>query len=127
MFATLKSNKPLMLVVISYILGAGRKLSMAIQVQAANVMLGSQQYVVVFGICMGIGSVVSMALIPVLLKKMDEKKVSIIVSIYGFVVSIAAVLIYVFITKNIVLMFIMMFLSGLTDALDGALARRSVL
>ena len=113
MFATLKSNKPLMLVVISYILGAGRKLSMAIQVQAANVMLGSQQYVVVFGICMGIGSVVSMALIPVLLKKMDEKKVSIIVSIYGFVVSIAAVLIYVFITKNIVLMFIMMFLSGL--------------
>lgn len=113
MFRTLKSNKPLMLVVISYIIGAVRKLSMAIQVQAANVMLGSQNYVVLFGICMGVGSVVSMALIPVLLKKWDEKKVSIIVSVYGFVVSIAAVLIYIFVTQNMIVMFIMMFLSGL--------------
>ncbi len=113
MFRTLKSNKPLMLVVISYIIGAVRKLSMAIQVQAANVMLGSQNYVVLFGICMGVGSVVSMALIPVLLKKWDEKKVSIIVSVYGFIVSIAAVLIYIFVTQNMIVMFIMMFLSGL--------------
>ncbi len=113
MFSTLKANKPLMLVVISYIIGAGRKISMAIQVQAANVMLGSQNYVVLFGICMGIGSVISMALIPVLLRKWDERKVSIIVSVYGFVVSVAAVLIYCFVTTNIVVMFIMMFLSGL--------------
>ena len=113
MFATLKSNKPLMLVVISYLLGSVRKISMAIQVQAANVMLGSQQYVVLFGICMGLGSVISMVIIPLLFKKWDEKKVTIIVSIYGFVVSMAAFLIYTFITTNMIVMFIMMFLSGL--------------
>lgn len=113
MFSALKSNKPLMLVVISYIIGAGRKISMAIQVQAANVLLGNQNYVLLFGVCMGLGSVVSMVLIPILLRKFDEKKVSIIVSIYGFIASIAAVLIYVFLTKNMVVMFVMLFLSGL--------------
>ncbi|MCR5523321.1 MAG: MFS transporter [Clostridia bacterium] len=113
MFATLKSNKYLMMVVLSYLLGACRKISMAIQVQAANVMLGSQNYVVLFGICMGLGSVVSMALIPVLLRRFDEKKVSVVVSVYGFIVSSAAVLIYNLLTQNIVVMFIMMFLSGL--------------
>lgn len=113
MFATLKSNKPLMLVVISYIIGAGRKISMAIQVQAANVLLGNQNYVLIFGICMGLGSVVSMALVPVLLRKFDEKKVTIIGSIYGFLASLAAVLVYDFVTKNMIVMFIMMFLTGL--------------
>lgn len=114
MFSTLKSNKPLMLVVISYIIGAGRKISMAIQVQAANVLLGSQNYVVIFGICMGLGSLISMALVPVLLRKFDEKKVSILVSVYGFVVSVLAILIYIVLDfKNTVVMFILMFLSGL--------------
>lgn len=113
MFSALKSNKYLMMVVISYIIGAGRKISMAIQVQAANVLLGSQNYVVLFGICMGIGSVVSMALIPVLLRKWDERKVNIVVSVYGFVISIIAFVIYCFVTTNMIVMFVLMFLSGL--------------
>lgn len=113
MFSTVRSNRYLMMVVVSYLLGFGRKISMAIQVQAANVILGSQQYVVLFGVCMGAGSVVSMALIPVLLKKFDEKKVTVIGSVYGFFASAAAVLVYVFVTRNIVLLFILLFLSGL--------------
>ena len=34
MFAALKSNKPFMLVIISYFLGFGRQMAMGIQVQA---------------------------------------------------------------------------------------------
>ena len=113
MLVTLKSNKPLILVVISYIIGAVRKISLAIQVQAANVILGSQQFVLLFGICMGVGSVLSMLLVPVFIKKFGVKKATIIVSLYGFVISMLAVLIYVFVSKNIILMFIMLFLSGL--------------
>lgn len=75
MINALKSNKPLMLVIISYFLGFGRQMAMGIQVQAANVLLGSQNLVAVLGIVTAIGSMISMALCPVLIKKLGEKKV----------------------------------------------------
>lgn len=88
MLAALKNNKPLMLVIVSYFLGFGRQMAMGIQVQAANVLLGSQNLVAVLGIVTAIGSMISMALCPVLIKKMDEKKVYILLSVYGFAASI---------------------------------------
>lgn len=84
----LKDNKPLMMVIISYFLGFGRQMSMSIQVQASNVLLGSQNYVILLGITTAIGSVISMALVPVLIKKMGEKNVFILMSVYGFVISL---------------------------------------
>ena len=113
MFKALKDNKPLMMVIISYFLGAGRQMAMAIQVQASNVLLGSENYVIALGITTAIGSMISMAITPVLIKKMGEKKVFLLMSIYGFVISIIAFLVYAFITTNMVVMLIFLFLTGL--------------
>ncbi len=88
MIQALKNNKPLMLVIISYFLGFGRQMAMGIQVQAANVLLGSQNLVAVLGIVTAIGSMVSMAICPILIKKLGEKKVYLIMSFYGFAVSV---------------------------------------
>lgn len=88
MITALKDNKPLMLVIVSYFLGFGRQMAMGIQVQAANVLLGSQNLVAVLGIVTAVGSMISMALCPLLIKKLDEKKAYILLSVYGFAASI---------------------------------------
>lgn len=88
MINALKNNKPFMLVIISYFLGFGRQMAMSIQVQAATVILGSQNLVAVLGIVTAVGSMISMALCPLLIKKLDEKKAYIILSVYGFAASI---------------------------------------
>lgn len=88
MINALKNNKPFMLVIISYFLGFGRQMAMGIQVQAATVILGSQNLVAVLGIVTAIGSMISMALCPLLIKKLDEKKAYILLSVYGFAASI---------------------------------------
>lgn len=88
MMNALKNNKPFMLVIISYFLGFGRQMAMGIQVQAATVILGSQNLVAVLGIVTAVGSMISMALCPLLIKKMNEKNAYILLSVYGFVVSI---------------------------------------
>lgn len=88
MLGALKNNKPLMLVIVSYFLGFGRQMAMGIQVQAANVLLGSQNLVAVLGIVTAVGSMISMALCPVLIKKMNEKNAYILLSVYGFAASI---------------------------------------
>ena len=112
MFSALRSNKPLMMVIISYFLGAGRQMATAIQVQAANAILGSENYVIVFGIT-AIGTMISMALTPVLIKKIGEKRTFIALSLYGFVSSVAAFLVYAFVTTNMIVMAVFLFLTGL--------------
>lgn len=119
MMAALKNNKPFMLVIISYFLGFGRQMAMGIQVQAANVILGSQNLVAVLGIVTAVGSMISMALCPVLIKKMGEKKVYLLLSIYGFAVSVLSFIIGYFYFRNpesVVLMiffYLSLFLIGL--------------
>ena len=88
MFNALKSNKPFMLVIVSYFLGFGRQMAMGIQVQAATIILGSQNLVIVLGIVTAIGSMISMAICPFLIKKLGEKKTYILLSVYGFAASI---------------------------------------
>lgn len=88
MLNALKDNKPLMLVIVSYFLGFGRQMAMGIQVQAATVILGSQNLVAVLGIVTAVGSMISMALCPMLIKKLNEKKAYILLSVYGFAASI---------------------------------------
>lgn len=89
MWKVFKSNKPFMLVIISYFLGFGRQMQMGIQVQAANVFLQGQNALLILGMPMAIGSMLSMVLVPVLIKKFDERKVFIAMSIYGFIISVA--------------------------------------
>ncbi len=119
MVNALKNNKPFMLVILSYFLGFGRQMAMGIQVQAANVILGSQNLVAVLGIVTAVGSMISMALCPVLIKKMGEKKVYLLLSIYGFVVSVVSFIVghfYFLHPSNIVLtvlFYLFLFLIGL--------------
>ena len=119
MINALKNNKPLMLVIISYFLGFGRQMAMGIQVQAANVLLGSQNLVAVLGIVTAIGSMVSMAICPVLIKKLGEKKVYLIMSFYGFVVSVLSFIVGFLWFRNpenmvlTVLFYLFLFLIGL--------------
>lgn len=90
MVLALKNNKPFMLVILSYFLGFGRQMAMGIQVQAANVLLGSQNLVAVLGIVTAVGSMISMAICPFLIKKMGERNVYLLMSFYGFGVSVAS-------------------------------------
>ncbi|MDE6659127.1 MAG: MFS transporter [Eubacterium sp.] len=119
MINALKNNKPLMLVIISYFLGFGRQMAMGIQVQAANVLLGSQNLVAVLGVVTAIGSMVSMAICPVLIKKLGEKKVYLIMSFYGFAVSVLSFIVGFFWFRNpdnmvlTVLFYLFLFLIGL--------------
>lgn len=120
MFAALKDNKNLMLVIFSYFLGFGRQTQMAIQVQTSNALLGSQNLVALLGITTAVGSVVSMVACPFLIKKWGEKKVFLGLSYYGFA---ACILSYVcghfwFLNPGSVgltiLFYLFMFLVGLT-------------
>lgn len=119
MINALKNNKPLMLVIISYFLGFGRQMAMGIQVQAANVLLGSQNLVAVLGIVTAIGSMVSMAICPMLIKKLGEKKVYLIMSFYGFVVSVLSFIVGFLWFRNpdnmvlTILFYLFLFLIGL--------------
>ncbi len=119
MITALKNNKPFMLVIISYFLGFGRQMAMGIQVQAANVILGSQNLVAVLGIVTAVGSMISMAICPVLIKKMGEKKVYLLMSIYGFIVSVLSFVIGYLWFRNpenmvlTVLFYLFLFLIGL--------------
>ncbi len=109
MWKAFKGNKPLMMVIISYFLGFGRQMAMGIQVQAANVLLGSQNLVAVLGIVTAIGSMISMAVTPVLIKKFGERNVFIGMSVYGFVISMVAF----FVGTDTWLMYPCLFLIGL--------------
>lgn len=119
MIAALKNNKPLMLVILSYLLGFGRQMAMGIQVQAANVLLGSQNLVAVLGIVTAIGSMISMALCPFLIKKMNEKNAYILLSVYGFAASMLSFIVGHFWFQNpknmvlTVLFYASLFLIGL--------------
>ncbi len=119
MIQALKNNKPLMLVIISYLLGFGRQMAMGIQVQAANVLLGSQNLVAVLGIVTAIGSMVSMAICPILIKKLGEKRVYLIMSFYGFAVSVLSFIVGFLWFRNpdnmvlTVLFYLFLFLIGL--------------
>lgn len=122
MALALKNNKPFMLVIISYFLGFGRQMAMGIQVQAANVLLGSQNLVAVLGIVTAVGSMISMAVCPLLIKKMGERNVYLLMSFYGFGVSVVSFIVGHFWFLNpqntalTVLFYITLFLIGLQFA-----------
>lgn len=113
MINAIKGNKPLVLVIVSYFLGFGRQMAMGIQVQAANALIGSQNLVIILGITTAIGSMISMAVTPVLIKKLGEKTTYLLLSVYGFAISVLAFVIYAFVTQNQIVMYVFLFLIGL--------------
>ena len=125
MALALKNNKPFLLVIISYFLGFGRQMAMGIQVQAATVILGSQNLVAVLGFVTAVGSMISMALCPLLIKKLNERNAYILLSVYGFAASIFSFVIGHFwfqSPKNMVLtvlFYASLFLIGLQFKVEG--------
>ncbi|MBR2730756.1 MAG: MFS transporter [Clostridia bacterium] len=113
MLAAIKGNKPLILVIVSYFLGFGRQMAMGIQVQASNALLGSQNLVIILGITTAIGSMISMAITPVLVKKMGERNAYLLLSVYGFVISIVAYVAFAVFHVNQIVLYIFLFLIGL--------------
>jgi sugar (glycoside-pentoside-hexuronide) transporter len=113
MVGAIKGNKPLILVIVSYFLGFGRQMAMGIQVQAANALIGSQNLVIILGITTAIGSMISMAITPVLIKKLGEKITYLALSFYGFIISVAAYIVFAYVTQNQIVMYIFLFLIGL--------------
>lgn len=113
MFGIIKNNKYLLLVVASYFLGFARQGAMAIQAQTANAILGGANKIIILGISTAVGTVISMAVTPILIKKIDEKKVFIAMSIYGGVSSVLAYLVAVWTNFNLVALIATLFLMGL--------------
>ncbi|MDY6150642.1 MAG: MFS transporter [Eubacteriales bacterium] len=113
MFGIIKNNKYLLLVVASYFLGFARQGAMAIQAQTANAILGGANKIIILGISTAVGTVISMAVTPILIKKFDEKKVFIAMSIYGGVSSVLAYLVAVWTNFNLIALIATLFLMGL--------------
>lgn len=113
MFGIIKNNKYLLLVVASYFLGFARQGAMAIQAQTANAILGGENKIIILGISTAVGTVISMAVTPILIKKFDEKKVFIAMSIYGGVSSVLAYLVAVWTNFNLIALIATLFLMGL--------------
>ncbi len=113
MFGIIKNNKYLLLVVASYFLGFARQGAMAIQAQTANAILGGANKIIILGISTAVGTVISMAVTPILIKKFDEKKVFIAMSIYGGVSSALAYLVAVWTNFNLIALIATLFLMGL--------------
>ncbi len=113
MIGAIKGNKPLILVIVSYFLGFGRQMAMGIQVQAANALIGSQNLVIILGITTAVGSMISMAITPALIKKFGEKTTYLALSVYGFLVSVLAFAAYLITNHNQIVMYVFLFLIGL--------------
>ncbi|HKL93821.1 MAG TPA: MFS transporter [Clostridia bacterium] len=123
MFVMLKNNKPLMLLFISAILGFGRGIGTAIQLQVAAVLvgdvnlfgmtLGGENTVVILGVTSAVSSIISMALVPSMTKKWGEKKVFIGMAIYGLAITLLAFIMFVSGVRSLISILIMLFFIGL--------------
>ncbi len=110
MFRELKSNKMIMIVLATYLLGFGRNIGLGIAVQASCIlirdgidlsfigmgMLRGDQCSWAIGITSAITSAIFIVLNPVINKKLGEKKYFIIAGFYGFIVALVSYILYVF-------------------------------
>lgn len=123
MFHMVKDNKPLMLIFLSCILGFGRTMSSAIQVQAAATLMGTVKItdsIVISGenagLIMGLGgalsAAISGAIMPFVNKRWGEKKTFFVFAIYGFVTALASFIIYAMGFTSPVVLIISLFVCG---------------
>lgn len=110
MFHELKSNKMIMIVFLTYILGFARNIGLGIAVQASCILirdgidltalgmgvLRGDECSWAIGITSAISSMVTIVLNPMINKKLGEKKYFIVAALYGFMITFISFLLYVF-------------------------------
>ncbi len=106
MFTELKTNKPLLIIFLINMLGFGRNLAVTIGVQAAAVLfkpftigsitLSGENLPAILGLGAMVTSLLSISTIPMVAKKIGTKKSFMIYGIYGFVVSVASYIFFLF-------------------------------
>jgi sugar (glycoside-pentoside-hexuronide) transporter len=123
MFFILKDSKPLRIILFSALLGFGRNMSMAVQMQAAHSLVGTitifgkqiggENTIVILGATSAVASVISMIITPLLTKKIGEKKTFIYMALYGLLACSIAYIVYVSGITSLVSMLICLFFVGL--------------
>lgn len=110
------TNKPLMLILLCNLLAFPKNLIWTAQPYVAQYLLGSQQWVFILGIPYSIGTMISYAITPFLMKKFSGIKSYIIAMVYSlFPMGILYFLGY----NNIPLILIFSFLNGLSGGVTG--------
>jgi len=89
----LKDNKYLLLVFLTYMLGFGRMGAVAIPTQTAGALLGTESQSAIVGLSTAIGGMVSMIITPILVKKFNEKRTFIGMSLFHFVMSMICMIV----------------------------------
>lgn len=115
MFRELKSNKMILLLLATYLLGFGRNIALGIAVQASCILvrdgidfsnipllgllfpepLRGDACSWAIGLTSAVSSMVTIVLNPIINKKLGEKKYFIIAGFYGFITALIATIIYV--------------------------------
>lgn len=112
MFSELKTNKMLLIIFLMNMLGFARNIGMSIGIQTAAVLfdkidttvlgiriaLQGENLSVVLGIMCALGSMISIIFVPFVNSKLGEKKTYLVFGIYGTIVSVIAV--YLFVCKG---------------------------
>ena len=123
MFFMLKENKPLMLILLSFIIGAARCTAMCIQTQAAHALIGSinlfgttiggENTIIILGGTCAIGTAIGMIFVPMLTQKLGAKKVFIVTAVYGIFITTLVFILYVLGFKSVLAIVICLFFVGL--------------
>lgn len=106
MFKELKSNKMLLIVFLTFMLGFGRNMGMGISVQAGATLvkegitlpiigfMAGENLTWLIGLTAALTSMISIVLIPMINQKWGEKKTFIVFAIYGGIICSASFLLY---------------------------------
>ncbi len=100
----LKGNPPLLLLLLSLVLGFSRGTAVVIQAQAAHTLVGTitimgrplsgDNAIILLGATSALSSLVSMSIAPILTRKWGEKTTFVVMAIYGGVIALAAFIIF---------------------------------
>jgi sugar (glycoside-pentoside-hexuronide) transporter len=123
MFHMLKDNKPLMLILLSALLGFGRNIAVNIQAQAAHALVGTitlfgmeiggENTILLIGGTAGIATAIGMIFVPIMAQKLGVKKTFFIMSVYGIIASSFVFIIYILGVTSLLYMVIGLFFVGL--------------
>lgn len=138
MFRELKSNKMLLIVFLTFLLGFGRNIGLGIAVQATYILLrdGIDLSFIgmgvlygdgaswIIGITSAVSSMITIVLNPLINKKLGEKKYFIVAGFYGFAVAVISFLCYAFggsAMRGLVAILIYQFFLGISYGPNGFL------
>lgn len=119
----LKINTPMLLFILSLLLGFGRAAGVVIVAQAADALVGpikigsmvlsGENAIILLGFTSAISSLIGMILTPPLTKKLGEQKTFIISAIYGGVITTIAFILYYLGMTSLIFVLISLLFVGL--------------